>query len=85
MMRLMKRTYTLPAETLGSFETQVEPGRRSHVVSELIREWLQAQEREKLRQAVIEGCIDMAEIDQEVEREWHPLAEEVARAVPYED
>jgi len=80
-MRMLKRTYALPVDTLEVFERKVLRGRRSSVVSKLVREWLDEQEREQLRAAVIEGCRDMAEIDLEIEREFHPLEEEVERVL----
>jgi len=33
--------------------------------------------RNKLRQEIVQGCQDMAEVYLEVEREYHPLVEEV--------
>jgi hypothetical protein len=36
-------------------------------------------EREQLRKEIIEGCRDMADVYLEVEREYHPLEEEVQR------
>jgi hypothetical protein len=80
-MRLLKRTYAMPADILEPFEQQVAAGKRSAVITELLREWLDQQRREQLRREVIEGCRDMAEVYLEVEREFHPLEEEVQRAL----
>jgi hypothetical protein len=80
-MRVLKRTYALPAETLEMFEMKVLRGKRSSVVSKLVRDWLDEQQREQLRADVIEGCRDMAELDLEIEREYHPLEEEVERVL----
>jgi Arc/MetJ-type ribon-helix-helix transcriptional regulator len=80
-MRLLKRTYALPPDTIGRFEQKVQRGKRSSVVSKLLQEWLDEQQRQQLRAAVIEGCHDMAEIDLEIEREFHPLEEEVERVL----
>jgi metal-responsive CopG/Arc/MetJ family transcriptional regulator len=80
-MRLLKRTYALPPETLARFEEAVRPGKRSAVIADLLREWLEAQRREQLRREVIEGCREMAETYLEIEREYHPLEEEVHRAL----
>jgi len=80
-MPLVKRTYALPQETLEEFECAVSAGKRSAVVAELLREWVEAQRRERLRREVIEGCREMAEVYLEVEREYHPLEEEVHRAL----
>jgi metal-responsive CopG/Arc/MetJ family transcriptional regulator len=76
-MGALKRTYALPAETLQQFERQVLPGQRSTVIARLIRDWVDKQKRERLREEVIQGCRDMAELYLEVEREYHPLEEEV--------
>ena len=82
-MRLTKRTYTLPPETLDRFEQAVEPGRRSALIAGLIQEWLDEREREALRRDIEEGCREMAEVYLEIEREWHPLDEELWRAIDY--
>ena len=80
-MRLQKRTYSLPLETVERFEKSVKPGKRSAVMSELMREWLDEQERERLRADIIEGCREMWDLDLEIEREFHPLEEEVERVL----
>lgn len=80
-MRLLKRTYALPPDTLESFEETVAAGKRSTVISRLLREWLEAQRREQLRQDVIEGCHEMADVMLEIDREFHPLDEEVWSAI----
>ena len=78
-MPLVKRTYALPPDTLDQFEKVVEPGRRSQVVADVLNEWLDRRRQERLRGEVIEGCRAMAGLYQEIEREYHPLEEEVAR------
>lgn len=80
-MGLLKRTYTLPADTLEQFEQVVAAGQRSAVIAELLREWLDRQRREQLRREIIEGCREMAEVYLETEREYHPLEEEVHRGL----
>jgi hypothetical protein len=80
-MALMKRTYELPADALDAFEREVPPGNRSAVVAMLMRNWLAERRRDKLRAEVIEGCRDMAELYLEIEGEYHPLEEEVHRAL----
>jgi hypothetical protein len=80
-MRALKRTYALPVETLQQFERQVLPGQPSTVIARLIRDWVDKQKRERLREEVVQGCQDMAELFLEVEREYHPLEEEVERAL----
>ena len=80
-MGLLKRTYSLQAEMLEEFEEKVKPGGRSAVIGEVLREWLNAQERERLRQEVIEGCKDMADVYLKTEQEYHLLEEEAARVI----
>ncbi len=80
-MTLQKRTYTLPADTLQQFEQVVIPGKRSAIIDTLMREWLDNQRRERLRQEIIEGCEAMADVYLAIEREFHPLEEEVHRAL----
>ncbi len=82
-MKLLKRTYALPPDTLEKFERTVDAGKRSAVVAELIREYLAEREREALRRDIIEGCEDMAEIYLEIEREFNAADEELHRAVEY--
>ncbi len=80
-MPLQRRTYSLPAETLKQFEQVVSPEQRSDIIAELLREWLAQQTRNRLREEVIEGCREMADIYLETERDYHPLEEEVHRAL----
>ena len=80
-MRLQKRTYSMPVETIERFEHSVAAGRRSAIVSRLVNEWLDVERRARLRAEVIAGCLDMAELDIEIEREFHPLEEEVERVL----
>jgi hypothetical protein len=78
-MGLLKRTYALPGEMLESFERTVPKGKRSVLLATLIREWLHAREREKLREAIVRGCQEMGAEYLSQEREYHPLEEEVDR------
>ena len=78
-MALLKRTYSMPSDTLDAFEETVAPGKRSGVIAQLVDEWLDEQRRAKLREDIAEGCREMAEIYLEIEREFHPLEEEVSR------
>ena len=78
-MGLTKRTYSLPPETVERFEQSVAAGRRSAVVSRLVNDWLDEQQREQLRADVIEGCREMWDVYLEIEKEYHPLEEEVER------
>jgi hypothetical protein len=79
-MVLKKRTYGLPADALDAFEKEVPAGDRSAVVANLMRNWLAEKRRNELREQVIEGCQEMAELYLEIEQEYHPL-EEVHRAL----
>lgn len=79
-MRLHKRTYALPPETVQQFEQAVIAGGRSQLVATLMREWLEEQERKRIRQDIVEGCREMWDVMLEMEREFHPLEEEVHRA-----
>ena len=80
-MGLLKRTFSLPASTLEEFEREVPPGRRSPILSEVLRAWLEQHRKDRLRREVIEGCREMAELYLEIEREFHPLEEEVQRGL----
>ncbi|MBI1914499.1 MAG: hypothetical protein HYS12_07145 [Planctomycetes bacterium] len=83
-MRLIKRTYVLPPHILEEFERTVSAGERSALLAQLLADWLERHKREELRQAIIEGCHEMAEVYREVEREYHPLEEEVQPALDHE-
>src|SRR4051794_20058341 len=80
-MRLVKRTYVLPPAIVKEFEGSVSAGERSAVIAQLLEAWLERRKREQLRQAIIEGCREMAEVYREIEREYHPLEEEVQHAL----
>jgi hypothetical protein len=80
-MRLIKRTYVLPPAILKEFEGTVSAGERSAVIAQLLENWLERRKREQLRLAIIEGCHEMAEVYREIEREFHPLEEEVQHAL----
>jgi len=80
-MGSIKRTYVLPPDLLAQFEEEVEPGRRSAVISELLRRWLDERRRQRLRAQVIAGCREMAEVMLEIEREFRLLDEEIDRAL----
>lgn len=78
-MKTAKRTYALPAQTLQRFEGRISPGRRSAKVAELIEAWIREQEREALRQDIIEGCREMGEINLEIAKEWEAADDELWR------
>lgn len=80
-MSLRKRTYALPADLLTAFENQFSAGERSAVIAGLLRECLEQKRREELRRQVVEGCRDMTDLYLAVEKEYHPLEEEVHRAL----
>jgi hypothetical protein len=79
-MRLAKRTYVLPPHTVEAFEKAVAPGERSAIIGRLVQHWLEMQRRDQLRQAIVEGCRDMADVYREIEQEYHSLEEEVEHA-----
>ena len=81
MSEMVKRTYSLPRVVLTAFEETVKQGKRSAVISELIKEWLEAKRREALRGAIIEGCSEMRDIYLEIEKEYNSLEEEVHLAI----
>jgi hypothetical protein len=79
-MSLTKRTYSLPSQTVTSFEAEVGRGRRSGLVAQLIRDWLEERRRLALRDEIVAGCREMAGEYVVIEQEYHPLEEEVERA-----
>jgi len=80
-MEMIKRTYSLPQTTIKNFEAEVKSGNRSAVLTELIQNWLEEQRRKRLRESIIQGCHDMKDVYLEIEQEYHPLEEEVHRAL----
>src|SRR5436853_1555393 len=80
-MKSLKRTYALPEETIIRFERKVGAGKRSAVLAELMEIWLGQTERQRLREEIIQGCREMADVYLEVEQEYHPLEEEVHRGL----
>src|SRR5947209_18372355 len=80
-MSVRKRTYALPEETVAAFEKEVAPADRSSLIAELLQEWLAGREQQRLRQEIIEGCREMADVYLEIEQEYHPLEEEVQDAL----
>jgi metal-responsive CopG/Arc/MetJ family transcriptional regulator len=78
---MAKRTYVLPPEALEEFEKTVHSGERSAVIAQLLADWLAERRREQLRQDIIAGCREMANIYREIEGEYHPLEEEAHHAL----
>lgn len=76
-----KRTYALPDETVRAFESNVPSGQRSNLIATLLQQWLSERRRLAIRNDVIEGCREMADISRELERDFHPLEEEVHRGL----
>jgi hypothetical protein len=85
MTQVTKRTYTLPGATVDAFERVVPAGQRSRRLAEVLDEWISEQQRTALREAVITGCLDMADVLRETEAEYHPLEEEVDRVIQGSD
>ena len=79
-MNLTKRTYSLPSQTVTSFEAEVGRGRRSGLVAQLLRDWLEERRRVALCDEIVAGCREMGAEYVVVEQEYHPLEEEVERA-----
>ncbi len=80
-MHFIKRTYSLPPETLKSFESKVPPAQRNALVAALLSDWLTNERRQVLRKEIAAGCQEMAAVYLEVEKEYHPLEEEVQRGL----
>lgn len=78
-MRLLKRTYSMPHETVEHLERSVAAGKRSALITRLVDDWLNEQEREELLADIIEGCREMWDVHLEIEKEFRPLDEEVER------
>ena len=83
-MRLLKRTYALRAKTVERFETRVALDNRNAVMDELLSDWLNRQEKERLRREIVEGCREMAGVYLQTELEFHPLEEEVVRGLDHQ-
>lgn len=82
-----KRTYVLSSQTLERFEAQVAPGKRGVAIDEAIDFWLEEQRRAELRTRMDEYFQDeeaMA-LDEQIDREWAPLSDEVWAQLPPED
>jgi len=77
--KTMKKTYSLPKFLVQKFESITQKRERSNVISRLIERWIEEKEKEKLRKQIISGCKEMASVYLEIEREYHPLEEEVER------
>ena len=67
-MTLLRTHYALTSDTLTQFEQTVAPGKRTAVISDLLREWLDQQQRERLRREIVEGCQAMADVYLEIEQ-----------------
>jgi metal-responsive CopG/Arc/MetJ family transcriptional regulator len=78
---MAKRTYTVPDEVAGPFDTAVPPGDRSRVVTRLMQEYLDEQRRQRTREAIVEGCREMGEIYLETAAEWNAVDEETWRVL----
>ncbi|HLX61842.1 MAG TPA: hypothetical protein VKX17_11215 [Planctomycetota bacterium] len=82
-MKLIERSFTLPEETVNALEEKVDRQRQGELLAELIQNWLNEQPKSSLRDEVIAGCIDMADVSIELERDFNPLEEEVHRGIEY--
>lgn len=77
-MKTLKRTYSLPSETIEKFERRVGPGKRSMVVKDIVERWVSDQEKAELREQIVEGCREMSAEYLVIENEFHALEEEAA-------
>jgi hypothetical protein len=82
-MQNVKRTYALPEGTINRFEREVDAGRRSGVVADLIEQFLEEKRKEALRRDIEEGCREMNEIYKEVQREFETIDMETLRGIEY--
>ena len=80
-MRLTKRTYSLPGETVERFEAHIAPGRRSALVAELMDSWIRERDRIALRSDVVEGCKAMAQLNQATVLEWEAADDALWRTI----
>ncbi|MCI0684049.1 MAG: hypothetical protein L0Y71_18220 [Gemmataceae bacterium] len=80
-MASIKRTYAFPKTVLDPFEAAVPAGERGALLAGLVQEWLDRRRRAQLRQQIAEGCAAMADVYLQIEREYHPLEEEVERVL----
>jgi len=78
-MSLLKRSYALPAEVIRDFEKAVPQGKRSAMIGEFMRRWLDSRRKARLRKEIVTGCREMAEEYKTIEADFHPLEEEVER------
>ena len=60
---------------------RLPPGERSSSLAKIIEEWLAEREREELRQLIVEGCQDMREEYEQIDRDWSSAADGVWRNV----
>jgi hypothetical protein len=80
-MGLLKRTYALPEEVLRPFEAVVGKGKRSTLLTGLIRDWIEEQHLKKLRKGIVSGCREMSAEYLEQESSYHPFEEEAGRGL----
>jgi len=78
-MSLTKRTYALPADVLREFEKMVPQGKRSGMIAEFMRRWMEGRRKARIKRKIMEGCREMTEEYRLIEADFHPLEEEVER------
>ena len=81
MMRLVKRTYSLPPSVVTRFEGRVEPGKRSATLARVLQGWIEDEDRRELRAEIQEGLREVAEEYLAVAHDLRPLDEEVDRGI----
>ena len=75
-MDLQKRTYSIDRRVLAAFESAVETGNRSNVITDLLRHFLAERERRDIRRRIVEGSRTASELYLEESKAWNPLEEE---------
>lgn len=69
----VKRNYSFDRETVARFEDAVPKGARSQVLEELMAKRVAEVEATRLRERIVEGLADMADVYAETARQWAPL------------
>jgi metal-responsive CopG/Arc/MetJ family transcriptional regulator len=79
-MGMTRMTLTLD-EKLAAMTREASGGNVSRFVSEALQEYLEARRRRRLREELIAGCVENAEEDLEICREWASVDAETEKRV----
>ena len=82
-MKLQKRTYALPIDTISKFEQSVDSGKRSAVLAGLIDQYIEGCQRAALRKDLEEGCREMWDVYLETALEWEQADDTLHETVAY--